>query len=347
MLVHYSELHRGHAPANIVVRGVPIPAQEKPERADALAAALRADGHSVKVPRDFGLEPILKLHTRDYVTFLSSAYERWQQMRASGIEAAPLVQAHAFSLGRIHAPPLSFAAQVHHYLGGGYAPVDAGTYAAALASANTAVDGAQTLLAGERLAYALCRPPGHHAYADMAGGYCYFNNVAIAAQQLVERFGRVAILDIDVHHGNGTQALFYSRDEVLTISVHVDPSDVYPFCCGYAHERGADRGLDWNLNLPLRRGSPDAAYLGAIDAGLARVRESGCAALLIALGFDAYVGDPSSALAVSTKGFRAAGRRIGAMQMPTLLVQEGGYAVDALAANLRAFLDGLLSAGSA
>lgn len=346
MFVCFSEAHRGHAPENIVVRGVPIHALERPERADVLAAALRAAGHRVIAPRDFGLEQISKLHSRDYLAFLSTAYERWQEMLASGIKAAPIVQAHAFSLGRMHAPPVSFPALAHHYLGGGYAPIDAGTYQAAVSSAHTAIEAAQALLAGDRLAYALCRPPGHHAYADMAGGYCYLNNVAIAAQQLVERFRRVAIVDIDVHHGNGTQALFYARDDVLTISVHVDPTDVYPFCCGYPHERGSGRGLGWNLNLPLDRGAEDAAYLTAIDQALVRVRESGSAALLVALGFDAYVGDPSAALAVSTEGFRAAGERIGAMRLPTLLVQEGGYAVDALAANLSAFLDGLLGAST-
>lgn len=346
MLVFFSETHRRHAPTNIVARGVPIPALEKPERADALAAALCEAGHRMIAPRDFGLESILKLHSRDYLAFLSTAYERWQEMLASGVQCAPIVQAHAFSLGRMHAPPVSFPALVHHYLGGGYAPIDVGTYPAAISSAHTAIEAAQALLAGNPLAYALCRPPGHHAYADMAGGYCYLNNVAIAAQHLVEHFGRVTILDIDVHHGNGTQALFYSRDDVMTISVHVDPRDVYPFCCGYAHERGSDRGRGWNLNLPLDRGATDTAYLIAIDQALVHVRENGSAALLVALGFDAYVGDPSAALAVSTEGFRAAGHRIGAMRLPTLLVQEGGYAVDALAANLSAFLDGLLGAST-
>lgn len=342
MRVYFSETHRRHSPNNIIARGAPISVLEKPERADALVGAIRAAGHEVLAPDDVGLAPISRIHTAEYLLFLSQAFERWQQMLDSGMTAAPIIQAHAFSLGRMHGPPKSFPAEVHHYLGGGYAPMDAGTFAAAISSAHTAVAAANALLAGDRVSYALCRPPGHHAYADMAGGFCYLNNVAIAAQHLLDRFERVAILDIDVHHGNGTQAIFYERDDVLTISVHVDPYDVYPFSCGYADEIGSGKGNGWNLNLPLPRGSGADRYLGAIDQALARIRASGSKAVLVALGFDAYAGDPSGALAVPTEGFRAAGERIGALHLPTLLVQEGGYAVEALPANLSAFLDGLL-----
>jgi acetoin utilization deacetylase AcuC-like enzyme len=259
---------------------------------------------------------------------------------------SPIVQASALALGYLHRPPHTLIAQAPHYLGGGYAPLDAGTFAAALASANTALEGAQTLLDGQRCAYALCRPPGHHAYAAMAGGFCYLNNIAIAAQHLLERFGRVSILDIDVHHGNGTQALFYERDDVMTVSVHVDPTHIYPFCCGFADEIGAGRGRGWNLNLPLPAGSSDGPYLEAIERGIARIRTTGSSALLVALGFDAYAGDPTAAMAVSTAGFRVAGALIGALELPTLLVQEGGYAVDALGVNVKAFLRGLMEPAS-
>jgi acetoin utilization deacetylase AcuC-like enzyme len=339
--VYYSEAHRLHAPTYMLSRGAEAPALETPERADALAAALSAAGLRLSAPRDFGRAAIERIHTPDYVNFLESAYLQWQELRrATSFPMAPIVQASALALGYIHRPPRTLIAQAPHYLGGGYAPIDAGTFRAALASAHTALEGAHALLRGERVAYALCRPPGHHAYASMAGGFCYLNNIAIAAQCLVERLGCVSILDIDVHHGNGTQALFYERDDVMTVSVHVDPTHIYPFCCGYADETGAGRGVGWNLNLPLPAGAADAAYLEAIERGVARIRRTAGAALLVAVGFDAYAGDPTAAMSVSTEGFRAAGAIIGTLRLPTLLVQEGGYAVAALGENALAFLDG-------
>jgi len=242
-----------------------------------------------------------------------------------------------------HRAPRMFPATVPHYVGGGYAPIDAGTWSAALSSVNCALEAANSILQGEKLAYALCRPPGHHAYTDMAGGYCYLNNAAVAAQHLSEKLGRVAILDIDVHHGNGTQQIFYERDDVITLSVHADPTHVYPFSCGFEDEHGTGSGVGFNLNLPLARGSGDREYVAAIEQAGARVRAARCSTLLVALGFDAYVGDPSAAMTVTADGFRAAGAAIGALGLSTLLIQEGGYAVDALGQNLRAFLDGFAS----
>jgi acetoin utilization deacetylase AcuC-like enzyme len=341
--VFYSEAHRQHAPTYMLSRGAEAPALETPDRADALAAALRAAGHRLSAPRDVGRDAIAKIHTPDYLEFLETAYERWQALRSTTrFPMSPIVQASALALGYVHRLPQTLIAQAPHYLGGGYAPIDAGTFHAALASAHAALAGAQALLDGQRLVYALCRPPGHHAYASMAGGFCYLNNIAIAAQHLVERLGCVSILDIDVHHGNGTQALFYERDDVMTVSVHVDPTHIYPFCCGYADETGAGRGRGWNFNLPLPAGSGDAAYLQAIERGVARIRTTGSSALLVALGFDAYAADPTAAMSVTTGGFRAAGSIISRLELPTLLVQEGGYAVDALGANVQAFLEGVL-----
>jgi acetoin utilization deacetylase AcuC-like enzyme len=343
----YSEAHRLHAPAYMLSRGAEAPALETPDRADALASALSAAGSGLIAPRDFGIGPIARIHSPDYLEFLETAYERWQELRTrTELPMSPIVQAGALALGYIHRPPRTLIAQAPHYLGGGYAPIDAGTYTAAVASAHVALEGAQALLEGQRLAYSLCRPPGHHAYAAMAGGFCYFNNIAIAAQHLVERLGCVSVLDIDVHHGNGTQALFYERDDVMTVSVHVDPTHTSPFCCGYADETGAGRGRGWNVNLPLPVGSGDAAYLDGVERGAARINATGSSALLVALGFDAYAGDPTAAMSVTTDGFRAAGEAIGKLGLPTLLVQEGGYAVEALGRNVQAFLGGFLQRAS-
>jgi acetoin utilization deacetylase AcuC-like enzyme len=197
------------------------------------------------------------------------------------------------------------------------------------------------LLDGERAAYALCRPPGHHAFSDMAGGFCYLNNSAIAAEMLRRAHDRVAILDVDLHHGNGTQGIFYQRGDVLTVSIHADPERFYPFFWGYANETGAADGAGCNLNLPLPRGSGDDVFVAALDTAVERVRQFAPGALVVALGLDAFEGDPFGGLRVSTPGFAEIARRISAaLPLPTLLVQEGGYLCDGLGDNLQSFLAG-------
>jgi acetoin utilization deacetylase AcuC-like enzyme len=196
------------------------------------------------------------------------------------------------------------------------------------------------VLNGERQAYALCRPPGHHAYADMAGGFCFLNNTAIAAQRLRSKHARVAVLDVDVHHGNGTQGIFYERDDVLTVSIHADPANYYPFFWGYAHEHGAGKGQGFNFNLPLPLGSADAPWLDAGDKALAKIKEFQPTALVVALGLDASESDPLQGLKVTGAGFHAMAEKIARFGLPTVLVQEGGYLGDDLGRNLVHFLAG-------
>jgi acetoin utilization deacetylase AcuC-like enzyme len=222
--------------------------------------------------------------------------------------------------------------------------MSAGTWDAARWAANCAIGAADAVLAGTREAYALCRPPGHHAYADFAGGFCYLNNIAIAADRMARALGRVAILDVDVHHGNGTQSIFYARDDVHFVSVHGDPDHFFPFYAGYADETGEGPGRGFNRNYPLPAKTGDKEWLAALAQGLADIESSDPHALLVSLGFDAFAGDPSSDLAVSTEGFRQAGSMIGRSQRPVVLVQEGGYVVEHLAANLEAFLGAFLEA---
>ncbi len=191
----------------------------------------------------------------------------------------------------------------------------------------------------EGMAYALCRPPGHHAYADSAGGFCFINNSAIAAERLRARLGgRVAILDVDVHHGNGTQGIFYESADVLTVSLHADPSNYFPYFAGYADETGRGAGEGFNRNLPLAPGSGDGAFPEAVEQGLAAVRASGAGALVLALGLDASEEDPVGVLKVTTDGFARAAERVARAGLPTALVQEGGYLCEALPRNLAAFL---------
>ncbi len=341
--VFASAAHAGHAPPVIVARGVEQPALERPARAEAIDAALRAAGHLVSEPLDYGLAPIARIHRGPYLDFLRTVYDRWQARRADGWGASATVQAQGFSLRHLHPVPGELQAQVGHYLGGGWAPVDAGTWTAAVSAAHSALAAAETVIAGADVAYALCRPPGHHAYADLAGGFCYLNNAAIAAERLAAHFGRVAILDIDVHHGNGTQGIFYNRGDIEFVSVHVDPQGCYPFYCGYADERGSGPGFSHNLNLALPRGSRDDRFLGAVGEGLAAIGRGDPGVLVVSLGLDAHEADPTAEFAVSTAGFRRAGSLIAGLNRPTVLIQEGGYAVPVLGEALLAFIDGFLT----
>ena len=203
-----------------------------------------------------------------------------------------------------------------------------------------AATAADLVLAGTREAYALCRPPGHHAFADMAGGFCFLNNSAVAAQHLRSNHARVAVLDVDVHHGNGTQGIFYERADVLTVSIHADPANYYPYFWGHAHEQGTGKGQGHNLNLPLPLGSADAPWLEAGDTALARIRAFAPTALVVALGLDASESDPLQGLKVTGAGFHAMAAKIARLGLPTVLVQEGGYLGDDLGRNLVQFLAG-------
>ena len=202
------------------------------------------------------------------------------------------------------------------------------------------------MIGGARAAYALCRPPGHHAFADLAGGFCFLNNTAIVAERAVRAGLRPAVVDVDLHHGNGTQGIFYARGDVLTVSVHADPARYYPFFWGHAQERGEGAGLGANLNLPIPRGTADEGFLAALSEGIERVRAFAPDILVVALGLDPFEGDPFGGLAVTTAGFGRIGAALGALGLPTVLVQEGGYLCPALGENLAAALSGFSGAAT-
>ena len=331
--------HAGHDPDRLAPAGNGRRHWDVPQRAAALLAAAEEAGHMIAVARDHGLEPIARIHDADYLAFLSTAFARYQALPNAG----PGLRAGAYAVRHAAHRPDDLMGQAGYHLGGITAPILAATWNAALGSAHAAIDAADHVLNGERYAYALCRPPGHHAHTDLAGGFCYLNNAAIAAQRFLDSgAGRMAILDIDVHHGNGTQQIFYRRDDVMYASVHGDPAGLYPFFAGYADETGAGPGQDWNLNIPLPPGTGDDGFVAAIDQALAAITRKHPAALIVSLGFDAHRGDPTANLAASAEGFRAAAGLIASLRLPTLLVQEGGYIVDRLADNLTAFLAGLL-----
>jgi acetoin utilization deacetylase AcuC-like enzyme len=197
---------------------------------------------------------------------------------------------------------------------------------------------------GAHEAYALCRPPGHHARAEAAGGFCYLNNAAIAAQALREKYGRVAILDTDMHHGQGVQEIFYDRSDVLYVSIHGDPTNFYPVVAGFEDECGEAAGEGYNVNLPMPHGSSEDVFFERLDAAARVLDRFQPDALVLALGFDIYKDDPQSMVAVTTDGFGKLGRKIGAMNLPTLIVQEGGYHIDTLEVNAQSFFDGFSNA---
>ncbi len=334
MKVVFHEDQQHHYPRTFIVNGAPQPNPEVPERIDALLNAALGGGHTAVAPDDHGLGPVAAVHSAEYVEFLQQIHGRWRRIEGASEEVVPNIHPDRRGAGY----PRSAVGQAGYHRADTACPIAAETWGSIRASANSAVEAARLVLSGERVAYALCRPPGHHAFRDLAGGFCYFNNTAIAAQVLREALGRVAILDVDLHHGNGTQGIFYHRADVLTVSIHADPVRFYPFFWGYAQERGAGPGLGHNLNLPLPRGSDDAAYGPALEAALTRIRAFAPDALVVALGLDAYEGDPFGGLRVSTGGFARMAGAIAGLGLPSLLVQEGGYLCDGLGANLAAFL---------
>ena len=336
----YSELHRSHDPQFFLVRGVVKRTTEQPERADRLLQGLKAGHHEIISPTAFGQGPRARVHSPDYLSFLADAWDAWSTLGDSG----PEIIANIHPVRNAATYPTHIVGQLGWHTADTACPIGPGTWAGACAASDVATTAAQLVLNGEDAAYALCRPPGHHAYRDMAGGFCFLNNSAIAAAHLRTTHERVAILDVDVHHGNGTQGIFYARPDIFTVSIHADPAAFYPFVWGYAHERGEGPGLGTNLNIPLAIGTDDDGYMQALDRAGKAIRAFAPGALVVALGLDASEHDPLAGLAVTTDGFRRIGEAIARMGLPTVLVQEGGYLSDILGANLAAVLAGFEAA---
>jgi acetoin utilization deacetylase AcuC-like enzyme len=325
-----------HDPKHFLANGKLLPNPEQPERIKVLHAGALAAGCDFEVPKDAGLGPIAAIHTPEYLTFLRTIYKRWQHIEGAGDEVIPNIH----PANRTDSYPKSAVGQVGFHQADSACPIASGTWEAAYWSAQSAISGADALTGGMPAAYVLSRPPGHYAFGDLAGGFCFLNNSAIAAERLRAKGFRPAILDVDVHHGNGTQGIFYDRNDVLTVSLHADPARFYPFFWGHAHERGAGAGLGRNLNLPLARGTGDDDFLTTPDTALTRVRDFGADAVVVALGLDAYINDPFKGLAITTPGFARIGAAIAGLKLPTLFVQEGGYLCDELGENLTSVLNG-------
>ena len=349
MKVVQSEHHRVHDPEVETYLGIPVPANEVPARADAILAALDADdGFQRADPTEHGTAPITAVHDPGLVRFLEEA---WREAERQVIERDFLVadtypsrsmfagMSDAFIAGRPE--PESVGGRAGWWGLDSSNPIVAGSNEAARWAVDVALTTTDLVLGGETVAYGLCRPPGHHAAAAMAGGYCFFNNAAIAAQSIVERTGeRVAILDVDVHHGNGTQQIFWRRGDVLYASLHADPRRLYPFFLGHADEVGEGPGRGANLNLPQPLRADDAAYLADLDRALERIDQTPGSVIVVSLGFDTYQHDPIGDLALTTEGYHEMGRRVAALGRRLVILQEGGYFVPDLGANARSWLRG-------
>lgn len=334
-----------HDPQQFMRVGVISDPKDLPSRTDALLGALAKQGIAPELPEDYGLDPALTIHTKPFLDFLATAYERWRVIPGAGPEVLPNVSPYWNGRPEWQSrPPCrsnSVVAQAGYYLGDLAVPMGPNTWKSALRSSHTATAAADAVIDGAGVAYALCRPSGHHARTDRASGFCYLNNSSIAAQRLRSRYAKVAVLDVDAHHGDGTQEIFYRRSDVLTVSVHVDPESYYPFYIGYADEHGYGEGEGYNVNIPVAPKSGDAVYHAAIERGLEKIRSFGAEALVVALGYDSHKDDPIGLLDVSTDGFRGIGERIRTIGLPTVVVQEGGYQVSVIGDCLEQFLKGL------
>jgi acetoin utilization deacetylase AcuC-like enzyme len=330
MRCFWDERQRLHAPAQELHNGGFTAYAEHPGRADAMLAAIGA----TEAPSDHGEAPLLRVHPADYLDFLKTAYQDWRAADRPGDASGyvwPVVGRRPLALTRIDA-------RLGRYSYDAATPIAEHTWPSAYWSAQTALSALDAVLADDRTAFALCRPPGHHAGADYMGGYCYLNSAAIAAEAATAAGRRVAILDIDYHHGNGTQDVFLARGDVFFASIHADPRTDYPFYWGHADEIGEGEGA--TLNLPLPRGTTIREFEPALDRALEATAAFGAELLVCSYGADTFVGDPISFFELKTSDYAPTARRIASLGLPTVVVMEGGYAVDALGANVAAFLSG-------
>jgi acetoin utilization deacetylase AcuC-like enzyme len=344
--------HAGHAPGGGYWLGVELPGDEEPPRGEVLRSALERAGAPVHIATLHGDEPVLRIHDPEFVDWFSRAWSEWEAAGLVEETGQQRVVPYVFALpqltsGRSAPEPAAVWARSGRFAMDTMTLISPGTYDAARGAVDVALTACDLVLDGtNRAAYAACRPPGHHAGARLYGGSCYLNNAAVAAQYLRDLGAdRVAMIDIDAHHGNGTQELFYPRDDVFFGSVHVDPAQGwFPHFLGFADERGADQGTGFNRNLPIDPGTTDDDWVAAVHDLVEEVRRFGPSALVVSLGVDAAEADPESPLKITDAGFTRAGRALGTLDVPTAFVQEGGYDLEQLGPLVLAVLRGFESA---
>ncbi len=331
--VLFDDRQLNHAPETYFRLGQNIPHPEQPERAQLLRQVMIDLGHAITAPDDFGLDPLYAVHDPAYVDFFRTAWARWTAATGDDHPAVP----NYHTGRRVSRMPEGVVGQLGYFATDTACPVTEGTWEAVYWSAQCAVDAARRVAVGDGPAYALCRPPGHHASKDASNGFCFFNNAAVAAQDLRRTFAKVAVLDMDTHAGNGTEDIFYDRADVFTASMHTDPANYPPHYAGYADERGTGAGEGFHLNVVLTPGDDEAVILTRFDEMTAAVQDFTPDALVVSLGFDMGADDPLSEVGMTAAGFAEMARRIAALGLPTVYVQEGGYLGPSLSDNARAF----------
>ena len=345
MRAFYHPAQAAHDPRQFMRHGRIVQPKDVPARTATLMQALHGLGIPVTVPEGDHDDARLAVHTKGFVEYLATAWDRWQQLPDHGPEVWPNTfpywSGRPEDPARPECPAEHLIAQTGWYLGDLSVSMGPETWDSIRASSNSVVAAADAVAAGREPVYALCRPSGHHARSDRASGFCFLNNTAIAAERLRATFASVAILDVDAHHGDGTQQIFYSREDVLTVSIHADPANYYPFFTGYPEERGHAHGEGFNLNLPLAHGAAADAVFAAVDRAVDVIDAFHADALVVALGFDAHARDPIGVLKLTADDFAGIALRIRSLGLPTLVVQEGGYAIDDIGDCLSAFLGAL------
>jgi len=342
MITYYNPCHHQHQGKLEMYRGQLVPCFEVPDRVEhVLAEMKKRDLGPIGQPESFDDSALLGIHSQRYLDFLRTAWAQWVALDPANAALDALPSVWPVRTLRSDVEPANFSARMGLYSMDAGTPLTAGTWAAARAGADCALSAAKAVAGGERAAFALTRPPGHHAGADFFGGYCFLNNAALAAQQLRDQgVARVAILDIDYHHGNGTQACFYERADVYFTSIHGDPRTEYPFYLGYADELGAAAGLGFNRNFPLPRGTGFAVWRATLQQALQDIAGFGAQALVVSLGLDTFDGDPVAGFHLRSNDYLAVGADIAAAGLPTVFVFEGGYAVAEVGVNAANVLHG-------
>ncbi|MGV8916829.1 MAG: histone deacetylase family protein [Pseudomonas sp.] len=338
MLTIYSDDHHLHHGRSELIDGQLMPCFEMPSRADHILQQVKdQDLGPVESPHDFGLEPIKRIHDEGFLTFFQGAWARWTEMNVEG-DILPFTWP-ARTLRKVK--PTSLLGQFGYYSFDAGVPITAGTWQAAYSAAQVALTAQAAIQNGANSVFALCRPPGHHAAADVMGGYCYLNNAAIATQAFLDQ-GRkkVAIIDVDYHHGNGTQSIFYERNDVLFTSIHGHPEAEFPFFLGYDDELGEGPGEGFNFNYPLAAGSGWDEWSAALEQACKQIEAYAPDVLVVSLGVDTFKDDPISQFKLDSPDYLAMGERLKRLGLPTLFVMEGGYAVEEIGINAVNVLQG-------
>lgn len=341
MITFHNPLHHLHAPVHEFFRGERVPCFEKPARADYVEARLTERGHALLAPDQDSSAVLARIHAPRYLQFLQTAWAQWLALDPANAQVQPFPSVWPVRTLRSDIEPDNFVGRLGLYSMDNGTPLAAGSWQAAKAGADAAASAAARVAAGARAAFCCTRPPGHHAGPDFMGGYCLLNNAAVAAQWLRDQgAARVAVLDVDYHHGNGTQSIFYDRADVLFVSIHGDPRTEYPFYLGHADETGEGAGAGCNLNLPLAAGSSVQVWFAALEQACARIADFGADALVVSLGLDTFEGDPISRFALASADFLRLGQRLAQLGLPTVFVLEGGYAAAELGTNAVNVLEG-------